>query len=359
MRALILALVLCGSVAEAQTVSTVTGTLAHGSTLTISGSSFGTKTTPAPLKYDDFQSVTLAANITTSTATGPAWSNNGGSGQQFNPIASATRLRAGTPYTRNMQSHWQPSGSPDASVSNISLTGQTFATVYLDAWFYNDTSGISGTPAMNVKHVRLHQASAGSPNLGFTDEGPFSGRNFGCAGDDRFDGFQNCGDYLAASSQLYNGWVHYQWLLNANGGGTNSGQVRIYANGTLVYTSNAVVLLNTGFTSWPELYIGNYIRTGDYTGNAYSYWENLYVDTSWARVEVCDSATKAGAHCEIQIPITWSGTSITATVNRGSFSTLNALYLYVCDSANSCSAGKQLADPATGPMRPRVVGEFS
>lgn len=337
--------------ASAQSVSSVSGTLTHGSSVTISGSSFGTGS--APLKYDDFQSVTLGANITTSSASGPAWSNNGGGSQQFNPVASATLLRSGTPFTRNMQSHWQPSGS-GADSSNVSLTGQTLSVLYLDFWLYNDWSGAGSLGGENVKHVRLHQASAGNPNLGLTDEGPVPGTFYACAGDSRFADTPTCSGYTDTTA-MYGAWIHVQWLLDPMGGGSNLGKVRTYVNGTLTINRDDVYLLNTGFTSWPEVYVGNYVRTADYTGNVYAYWENFYIGQTWARVEICDSSTKAGAHCEIQIPSAWADTSITATLNRGSFAALSSLYLFVCNSANTCGTGYQLTAAGTGGIRLRRI----
>lgn len=38
----------------APSVSSTSGTFSHGNSVTISGSSFGSKSTAAPVKYDDF-----------------------------------------------------------------------------------------------------------------------------------------------------------------------------------------------------------------------------------------------------------------------------------------------------------------
>jgi hypothetical protein len=333
-------------------VTGVNGTLIHNSNIVISGSAFGTKTTAAPLKYDDFQSVTVGERVTTSTAPGPPWI--GGGSQTFNPIASTSRLRPSTPFTRNMQSHWRPSGPGDASASNIALTGQTFRKIYFDAWMYNDTSfggGMDG--GENVKHIRVHQAGATAPNVGFTDTGP-GGNNFFCiAGDGKFNDFTMTFNPMNAAT-MYNSWMHIQWAIDAGSGGqATNGKVRIYVNGSLRCTSNSASLLNTGFTSWPEIYIGNYWRTQDYTGDVYAYWESIYVDNSWARIEIGNNSVYTNCTIrEVQIPSAWSNTSVTVKVNRGQFSDLNSLFLFVVDENGVASPGFPLTGVSSGPAKP-------
>jgi hypothetical protein len=84
----------------------------------------------------------------------------------------------------------------------------------------------------------------------------------------------------------------------------------------------------------------------------------VYLDTSWARVEIGNAATYgACTHREIQIPTAWAATSITATVNRGSFGASDAAYLYVIPSTgygDVNTAGKAItfgggaSNPPTG-----------
>jgi hypothetical protein len=68
----------------------------------------------------------------------------------------------------------------------------------------------------------------------------------------------------------------------------------------------------------------------------------IYVDTTLARVEICNASTKASSnHCEIQIPKTqWIDGTLQITVNQGSFATGTTAYLYVVDASGTASAGK-------------------
>lgn len=68
--------------------------------------------------------------------------------------------------------------------------------------------------------------------------------------------------------------------------------------------------------------------------------DDIYIDNTIARVELCDAPTwSASTHCEIQIPSSWSDSSITITGNQGSFSNMNGTYLYVVDANGIVSNG--------------------
>lgn len=67
--------------------------------------------------------------------------------------------------------------------------------------------------------------------------------------------------------------------------------------------------------------------------------DDIYVDITRARVEIGDAATwEACTHREIQIPSAWSDTSITVTVNQGSFENGAQVYLYVVDADGNVNA---------------------
>lgn len=63
------------------------------------------------------------------------------------------------------------------------------------------------------------------------------------------------------------------------------------------------------------------------------YIDSLYIDNSFARVEVCDTDTwSTRTHCEIQPATEWLDGSITVNYNPGSFTTGQNVYVYVYDS---------------------------
>lgn len=350
--------------ASAQTVSGVTGTLTHGSSMTIAGSDFGTKTTAAPVKYDDFQSVTTGQPIDSGSPGGPAWTGGG----TIEPIASADLLRSGTPYAKNMLSRWEPTGGASPDASNVNFT-HDFTYLYLDAWFYHDTSGET-SGSVNVKPWRIHTDNGGNPNSsGVVWVSGIGGDVVNCAsdGDVPDDGVSDFFPGVTASD-LADGWVHLQqWLYYGSGNGTVDGTCITRLTGATTATETLSGTFNpgrTGFTAWTDFWIGNYVRSEDWSGTARFFWEAVYVDDTWARVELSDNATYTSAsHREIQIPSAWSSTSVSATINRGSFAADASVYVHVCTAANACSAGYAVtlggeASPSA-PVRLRIrVADF-
>jgi hypothetical protein len=99
-------------------------------------------------------------------------------------------------------------------------------------------------------------------------------------------------------------------------------------------------------------YWGN-IQGGDGTK------EKIYIDDifiqigSQARVEIGDNATWANCtHKEIQVPSAWSNTSITATINQGSFNNGDSAYLFVVDGDGNASNGYPITIAGSAPPSP-------
>lgn len=89
------------------------------------------------------------------------------------------------------------------------------------------------------------------------------------------------------------------------------------------------------------------LRTDNFTDSAYLppdgskvYMDDIYIDDTLARVMIGNNSTLAtSTHIEPQIPSAWSDTSITVTVNMGSFQTGESVYLFVVDASGTASAG--------------------
>lgn len=336
-------------------VSSVSGTLSHGSTVTISGSGFGTKPTAAPLKYDDFQNLAMNDDLAVN-----GWRTSG----YHRPRASNQFLRPGTPYTRNAHSFFEAniSYAQAGDVSNFYLTGLTATKYYIDAWHYITTT--SGVMPSNIKPWRLHQVNAGAPNAYWGFAGPSAGdTGFGRDGtsitDSGYFGSNDNGVRIPLpGSAWYNNWQHLQIMLDVGTPGSTNGSMIAYINGRLRlnYRSNIRVIA-PGYANFPELYLGNYVRS-DPHGDTHAYWESVYVDSSWARVEIGNNANYADCTIrETQIPSSWTGNSISVRLNRGGIANLGAAYLFVVDANGNPSAGYRLDGSGGGgsssaPARP-------
>lgn len=76
------------------------------------------------------------------------------------------------------------------------------------------------------------------------------------------------------------------------------------------------------------------------TANVTMYFDDIYFDNTWARVEIGDNSVYANCtHREIQPALTWTPTGITGTFNQGSFETGDTVYVFVVDENGVPSNG--------------------
>jgi hypothetical protein len=126
------------------------------------------------------------------------------------------------------------------------------------------------------------------------------------------------------------------------------GVFRIWVNGEKIIDYTNVVTdwskdSGTQKTKYP-LNIGfydSYSPSDSSETTQYAYYQDVYVDTVWSRVEICSGSTwTAKGHCEIQPPTAWAATgdAVTVTVNQGTFGNMATVYVYVVDSAGAVNA---------------------
>lgn len=102
--------------------------------------------------------------------------------------------------------------------------------------------------------------------------------------------------------------------------------------------------------NWNYLIFQNYLGNTD-SGSADIYYDDIYVSVgSQARVEIGNASTySACTHMEIQPVTSWASSFIAVTVNRGSFGSSDTAYLYVVDSAGAInSSGLQITFGGSG-----------
>ena len=66
--------------------------------------------------------------------------------------------------------------------------------------------------------------------------------------------------------------------------------------------------------------------------------DEIYIDSTRARVEVCNAPTLAAStRCELQLPTAWSDSSITVTLKQG-YLPAGIAYVYVMNAAGGVNA---------------------
>lgn len=314
-------------------------------TLVITGSGFGEKPEAPPMKWDNFESGAVGQRLgngwyTTSTLRDPA--------QYVQDI-----VRTGS--TRSVRQNFT-NGQYNATVG---LTGLNARRLYVSFWKYMTVGG--GGPSRNYKLVAFRGGAPGQwdyPN-GRHDIYPITG-----------SGHLVTIETSGASTQLneWHGgydlttakWQRFDYYIDMGDPGVANGAFGWWLDGkTRILATNR--LIRTTPTTYSNLYINSYYSHDTNEAEAVCWLDDIYVDSTQARVEICDSSSWDGrGHCEVQVPTTWSAGAgsnvIKVSVNRGSFSLkeLAAAYLYVVDSKGNVSRGVQVGD-RVGPQTPLGV----
>lgn len=338
-RGCVAAFLLLPALASAQQITRVEGTLVDGGTLTISGVAFGTKSVAAPVVWETFEDGQDGSQV------GGQWDLNF---MTIPPRYSSVHARDGLAAQfafpeeqyRCSISHYQPN---------------TFREIYIDGWYLYDAAT---PPSRNHKLFRLHTGWYAEPNLYL---------NVYCAG-----GAHLSQDLIPTDSvhsdkwfswdwhNTVRTWVHIQGFFRASDGDTPNGQIVMWIDGVRWVDIPAAVTQPPGGTAdWDLASFGNFLGHSADTacaaspGTSYTYWDDLYIDYTQARVELGNNINYAlCTHREVQLPTQWGSESIGCRINMGSFSAQEAIYAFVVTSTGAVSAGFPASATWDGPGAP-------
>lgn len=135
--------------------------------------------------------------------------------------------------------------------------------------------------------------------------------------------WRTCGGVPGQTQTVNNGdwwadWPNYTWMWNhlkwAESGGSST---RIMIVQYVIEKGNPV----TNPDRWP-------LQAGEHMD-----YDDVYVDDSWCRVMIGDSATyNSHTMREVQIPVTWNAGQITAILRKGQFEGYANKHLFVVDN---------------------------
>jgi hypothetical protein len=165
-------------------------------------------------------------------------------------------------------------------------------------------------------------------------------------------------------------WYRYEtWVRMNSAPGTANGLFRVRvtnpATGAVVTDDRVTNVMYNGSADSGNLrflvlqnYYGNASDGGyaqAFNANAVSFWDDIYISQSEARVEVCDQATySACVNKEIQYPTSWADGRITVRLNKGNKSSVGS-YLYVVDSTGAANANGYRLGTTVAPSAPTGV----
>jgi hypothetical protein len=327
------------SLSQAVTINNVSGVLSNGMTITINGSNFGTKSSAMPLisSYDHG----VNANNFSTAKIGGDWDTRGGTmlgseGQYQRTSFYQAEYYSNSPYMGDDYSQLKY----DAPLS----AGLYF---YTSMWLYvtkspfcNSTSGYnskfwrwyvnsSNHGATISENFRSSTSSQGACVSGYAAGNNVTGIDHGLG---------EAADYLPLVTSLQE-WVHHEVWVFAGSDGNTDGRWIEKVNGKTVRNWGGWGLL----TSYNSHDI-NYFRFGQVSGENYSggsiLLTEVYVDNTQAHVFLSDKstmpanwlATDMESHDEVQVCSNWSNSSITCTLNQGTFIAGDDAYVYVVDA---------------------------
>lgn len=334
-------------------VTGVTGTVRNGLSVTIAGNNFGSKAIPAPRAWDTFESGGNNGDVLSLAAGWTKISEDVNVATQHSSSPRYTTDKAHAGSKSLLCSFANPTDHSSFWVQDTARLSQQF---YIDAWMWYDHGPVY---TRSWKPWDMYD-NTGNSSVVVDWHGDCNGTTIqvscytgGAAIPGQVWSDVNS-EVNADIVDFEGGWHHAQiYCRTSIPAGTRTGVVWIALDGEVVTDRTDMLLLASDATrTWGELGLG-YYNTRDQrdcpgtVGNAYMWWDNVYVDSSRARVEIGTSSTNpvnpTYAQCdhrEIQIPSAWAanGTSVTATVNTGSFANGTA-YLFVVNSDGTASPG--------------------
>jgi hypothetical protein len=343
-RALAAGILLCGVAPlalGAPAISGVSGTLSSGQTVTISGSGFGTKPQAAPLLWDDFEQGTAGKLVAGNSASVGSWDTGGGT--ESVTYSSSKAYAGGKAAFHDLISNYNASLAKNLSFSRL----------YMDFWILTD---YVDRVSRNWKPWRFYgDNDALQLSYVFLCNGQLIQREQATLG-------WSQGDW-GGNTYSKNQWMHVQLVYSASSPGSADGTIRHFINSSAHGQNSGAVMTRMNSANFNQIRIGHYwAKDGadacSSNGGARVYTDNVYIDTSWARVELGNASTYAAStQREIQVPTTWNDGSVGVKINTGKFAPGTTAYLFVTDSNNNTSAGRQVTvgGSAVAPNPPSSV----
>lgn len=343
---------------SAPLIQEISGSANHKGTITILGSGFGSKTSAAPLIWDD------ATGHDISEKWDGAWPNlaPGFNTNYYNPMRGVepphshdTRYIAGA-HATNTGAYTGQDVIFFKGITLQSSPSYVYASWYQRAdneWVFGGDNNFK-TFAYNWNWYTCYGpphpgSNTDSAQWAVNDDGP-SMANPDANGHNYWWG--------TAVNPMAGRWSKVEIATKITD--QKNGYINVWENGQQVvdYVGPTDKLPGTQRT----IGIGGYARMQGLTRQGqisnWRYFDDVYLDTTLSRVVLADKPVLSQATIvENQIPSAWSDSSITATVNLGQFTQGQTAYLFVVDSTGKPSTGFSVTAGGTAatPSAPSAI----
>ncbi|NTW27424.1 MAG: hypothetical protein HGA36_03800 [Candidatus Moranbacteria bacterium] len=329
----------------------ITSATINAGTLSIIGTNLGTKTTPAPVLWDNFNAETSGNIINTN-----GWIPDAGN----SPVYSSIRAHSGS-----VSALTQFVGVDNYSSITRHPIGN-LSTIYYSFWVYVERVG--GVASRNIKLTRVSSSGGtdlihSTPNIGATVfYDAVSPAYYIQSGTGTDVTYYDPRDINAPSD--VGRWAKMEFYIKLSSTpGAADGEIQTFMDGYQIRNSVGDVTLgiSPNGTTFQNLTLSFYVAH-DVGGDYYIYNDDIYLDNTRARVELCPNVAWATrGQCETQIPSAWNAGQITANFNDGALLGGVNAYVYVVDENGNVNAdGYAITLPgvldATPPSAPTGLG---
>ena len=354
-------------------ISGTSGNWSHRAQVTVTGVGFGTKANATPVIWDD------ASGTSVTEQWSGAWPNNN---PKYNTAYRTPQRGIALPHNRITKyiagAHAENLGY-NAGYNVVlfktrtisSYPAYTYVTWYQradDAWVFGGDNNfktyafsIGGTPyeMPNNWYLAYNPPTPGNRTAGtsyvYNDDSGWAQTGGTLMSPDMNGRTQWWG---AAVNPMSGVWTKVEQEIKWTN--QNDGYIKLWENGVLRVNYAGPTDKYPGTTRTEG--IGGYARMSGQPNN-WRYFADVYLDYSRARVIIGNAPTfTTSTRREVQIPTSWSDSSITLSVNLGAFSDGQQAYLYVVNSNGLVNevgrpiqlAGGTLVGPSS-PMSLRII----
>jgi len=337
-------------------VASVTGNVAHGDTITVSGTGFGGKTPAAPLWWDDCEGATTDdSSILTTAPISHVVSYLASGDQNYTEIAPTTGESAteSPKYRTSWHGVAQPhdnsttyltcghiGGSDVGERCYVVVSPRTNVTKLFVFWrlqLHPEWNDVPAARTANYKELWIEDGSPPSYDVKSNDVAYYSEGDNWPWNTSITEG--NMGGLMGYNLEIYHNatgnWVQREMIFDVD----NDYHSYSSLDGNTA-ARHSCSSCNTSETGKAVISIGSYGVYDNGTPHRTDarmrrYFDDIYVDTTLSRIMLCNNATYNSATiCEPQIPSAWGDGSITCRVNLGKLPATGVAYLFVFDSNN-------------------------
>lgn len=352
----------CICAAAAPAVTGVSGVVATGNSITVSGSAFGTKSPAGPALYDSFDSAPTTIASTSGGSTPEirnfplaayTWEYGGGGAYTTRSyVRNSTAPLAGSTY------HARTNFDSDSSWAQFLSLSYTQSQVYL-SFYYRVTLTGAGSPRQSKAVIWYN---------GGTDIRYFSTAYDNCETGGYRQHVAGLIDYDLGVEGLdcVGSWCRFENFVVDSASSAGKWHSEIHrSNGTLDTNKRNSQITQTLGTPNQITIGGAYYDMCAASNTGTVDVDNVVVDTTPQRVEVCSGSTWANrGNCDYQPATSWSSSSVTASARVGRWSNGATVYVYVVDSNNDGNTTGYAvtlgaASDTTAPTAPTIFGAES